>query len=68
MNQGASYLQAERRISLYPAVSISIRKKSRNFCTALKEVEEVMVVGVQDDLLGEVPIAFLKVVDECLII
>ncbi|MNC66906.1 putative acyl--CoA ligase YhfT [compost metagenome] len=26
-----------------------------------------MVVGVHDDLLGEVPIAFLKVFNECLI-
>ncbi|MFD2874995.1 hypothetical protein ACFTAO_01945 [Paenibacillus rhizoplanae] len=33
----------------------------------MKEVEEVMVVGVPDDLLGEVPIAFLKVSEECLV-
>ncbi|MEK5468052.1 class I adenylate-forming enzyme family protein [Paenibacillus sp. FSL R7-0210] len=47
-------------INIYP-------EEIEEFLYGLKEVEEVMVVGVHDDLLGEVPIAFLKVCEECLI-
>lgn len=47
-------------INIYP-------EEIEEFLYSLKEVEEVMVVGVHDDLLGEVPIAFLKVCGECLI-
>lgn len=47
-------------INIYP-------EEIEDFLYGLKEVEEVMVVGVHDDLLGEVPIAFLKVFNECLI-
>ncbi|WP_427179993.1 class I adenylate-forming enzyme family protein [Paenibacillus sp. TC-CSREp1] len=47
-------------INIYP-------EEIEEFLYGLKEVEEVMVVGVHDDLLGEVPVAFLKVYNECLI-
>ncbi|ETT53124.1 long-chain-fatty-acid--CoA ligase [Paenibacillus sp. FSL R7-269] len=47
-------------INIYP-------EEIEEFLYGLKEVEEVMVVGVHDDLLGEVPIAFLKVFEECLV-
>ncbi|OMF92520.1 hypothetical protein BK147_19625 [Paenibacillus sp. FSL R7-0337] len=47
-------------INIYP-------EEIEEFIYGLKEVEEVMVVGVHDDLLGEVPIAFLKVFEECLV-
>ncbi|WP_434752933.1 class I adenylate-forming enzyme family protein [Paenibacillus amylolyticus] len=47
-------------INIYP-------EEIEEFLYGLKEVEEVMVVGVHDDLLGEVPIAFLKVFNECLV-
>ncbi|WP_339222176.1 class I adenylate-forming enzyme family protein [Paenibacillus sp. FSL H8-0332] len=47
-------------INIYP-------EEIEEFLYGVKEVEEVMVVGVPDDLLGEVPIAFLKVSEECLV-
>lgn len=47
-------------INIYP-------EEIEEFLYGLKEVEEVMVVGVHDDLLGEVPIAFLKVFETCLV-
>ena len=47
-------------INIYP-------EEIEEFLYGLKEVQEVMVVGIHDDLLGEVPIAFLKFFNECLI-
>ncbi|WP_339239514.1 class I adenylate-forming enzyme family protein [Paenibacillus sp. FSL R5-0517] len=47
-------------INIYP-------EEIEEFLYGLKEVEEVMVVGVHDNLLGEVPIAFLKVFNDCLV-
>ncbi|WP_164779424.1 class I adenylate-forming enzyme family protein [Paenibacillus kobensis] len=47
-------------INIYP-------EEIEEYLYGLKEVEEVMVVGMHDDLLGEVPIAFLKVFEECLV-
>lgn len=47
-------------INIYP-------EEIEEFVYGLQEVEEVMVVGVHDDLLGEVPIAFLKVCDGCMV-
>lgn len=47
-------------INIYP-------EEIEEFLYGLKEVEEVMVIGVHDDLLGEVPIAFLKVFKDCLV-
>ena len=67
MNQGVSYITGRKKniiisggINIYP-------EEIEEFLYGLKEVEEVMVVGVHDDLLGEVPIAFLKVSEECLV-
>lgn len=47
-------------INIYP-------EEIEEFLYGLKEIEEVIVVGVHDDLLGEVPIAFLKAFEQCLI-
>lgn len=47
-------------INIYP-------EEIEEFLYGLKEVEEVLVVGVHDDLLGEVPIAFLKVFEDGLV-
>ncbi|MFB9330908.1 class I adenylate-forming enzyme family protein [Paenibacillus aurantiacus] len=47
-------------INIYP-------EEIEAFLYGMREIEEVIVVGVHDDLLGEVPIAFLKGVEGCLL-
>ncbi|MBD3922224.1 acyl--CoA ligase [Paenibacillus sp. PR3] len=47
-------------INIYP-------EEIEEFLYGVQEIEEVIVLGVHDVLLGEVPIAFLKVFEECLV-